>query len=165
MTEGSLRDEIEKLNKNFDEMVSKKETKKFRVPFAAKVNKKKVRDGWVSICVVNENRSIRFIKAQIKEGTVMIDGAPFLSTTDYMLNYKNRPFLIVPAWSIEPFAPQKNLDEVTEKQKMNVGFRLLLNRLKSEQIKPKANISMGMIIILLLVIGGVIYYFSRSGAA
>lgn len=163
MSEGSLRDEIDKLNKNFDDMTSKKEVKKFKLPFGGRVNKKKVKDGWASLCVVNENRAVKFIKAPIKEGTIMLDGAPVIATTDYMLNYKNRPFMIIPSWSVEPFSPSQNLDKAAAEKKLNVGMRLILNRLKSEQIKAKATFSMGLVILILIIIGAAIYYFSTGG--
>lgn len=163
MTDRTLKEEMERLNRNFEELVEKKQVKKFRMPLKGWMGGRKVKNGWATIIYVNENRSLKFMKAPIKEGTVMIDGVPFLATTDYMLNYKNKPVIIVPSWNIEPFAPQKNLDEATDKHKLNVGYRMLLNRLKSEQIKPKASISMGMIIILLVVIGGAIWYFSQGG--
>jgi len=161
--ERSLKEEMARLSATFEEMVQKKETKRFRMPFKGWMGRKKVRDGWAIILYINENRSLKFMKAPIKEGTVMIDGAPFLATTDYMLNYKNKPVIIIPSWNVEPFSPQNNLDEATQKAKLNVGYRMLLNRLKSEQIKPKASISIGMIIILLAVIGGAIWYFTKGG--
>jgi len=160
---GNLRDEIAKLNENFDELVKKKEVKKFRLPFAAKVGRKKAKDGYAAICYINENRGIKFLKAPIREGTIMINGVPHLATTNFMLHYKNKPFLIVPSWNTNPFAPAENVKEAMTEKTTTAGYRLLLNTLKSEQIKQKPKISFGIIIVILLAIAAGVYYFTQGG--
>jgi len=161
--EKTLKDEISKLNRNFEELVAKKEVKKFRLPWSSRVSKFKAKEGYASICYINENRGIKFLKAPIKEGAIIVDGTPHLATTDYMLNYKNKPFLIVPSWNTEPFAPEKNLDEAAKEKRTTYGYRLLLNVLKNEQMQSKKAVSAGMIFIILIAIVVGVYYFTRGG--
>jgi len=161
--EPSLRDEIKKLNENFSEVVKKKEAKSFFFPFKARLSKKKVSDGYASVCYINENRGVNFMRVPIKEGAIMINGVPHIATTEYMLNYKNKPLLIVPSWNVEPFSPSKNLNEAEKENKLNLGYKLILNTLKSEQIQQKKTIS-GMtifIIIIVIIIG--LYAASKGG--
>ena len=165
MERKSLREEIEELKDSVEETKHGKKKKKpdFKMPFMARVGKKKVKDGFASICYVNENKGIKFLKAPIREGVVTIEGKPHLATTDYVMNYKNKPFMIIPAWNTKPFSPMADLTKAAEDKTTTVGYRLLLNMMKSEQIKQKPAMSMGIIIILLLAIGGAVYYFTQGG--
>lgn len=162
-TELSLRDELRRLSENLEESIEKKQTKKFKLPFKGRVNKKKIKEGWASICYINENKGVNFMRVPIKEGTVLINGIPHVATPDYVLNYKNKPFMIVPSWNIEPFSPSKNLNEAQEKNKTNVGYKLILNTLKSEQIQQKPKFNIGIILIILAVIIGAIYFLNKGG--
>jgi len=161
--EPSLRDELKKLNENFAEVVKKKEAKGFWFPLRARLSKRKVREGYTSICYINENRGVNFMRVPIKEGAIIINGVPHIATTEYMLNYKNKPLLIVPSWSAEPFSPSQNLSEAAEKNKLNLGYKLILNTLKSEQIKEKPKISGMTIFIIIIVLIAVIYFLSKGG--
>jgi len=156
----SLRDEIKKMNETIGELAEKKEAKGFKLPFRARINKRRTQEGYASICYINENRGIKFLRAQINEGTVMINGVPHLASTDYMMIYKNRPFLIIPAWNTHPFSPHENMEDAIKEKRTTVGYRLLLNTLKAEQIKTGPKVSATAIIILILVIIGVFYFFS-----
>jgi len=159
----TLKDEIRKLNENFQELVKKKEAKKFRLPWKARVSKKRAKEGYAGICYINENRSVNFMKVPIKEGTIIINGTPHLATTDYMLNFKNKPFLIVPSWNTEPFSPVENLEEATANKKTTYGYRLLLNTLKSEQLETKKKVGTAIIILIILAILAGGYYLLKGG--
>ena len=101
-----LREEIEGISKKLDELTEKKKVKKFRLPFRARMGRKKIKDGYVIVCYINDNREVTFFKKPIEEGTIMHEDTPYLANTSYMLSYKRKPMLIVPSWSIEPFSPQ-----------------------------------------------------------
>lgn len=161
----TLKDEISDLNKNFSALISKKEAKNFRMPFAARVNKRKAKDGYATICYINENRDAKFMRMPIKDGAIMIEGAPHLATTDFMLTYKNKPFLIVPSWNTKPFSPKTDYEKASEEKTTTFGYRLLLNTMKGELIKAKTKISGALIfgIIVALIVGG--YFLSRGGGA
>ena len=56
------------------------------------------------------------------DGTIMVDGVPRISTIDYKLNYKGKPWVIIPEWSLKPFSSSENYEQ-TIKDKMNIeGF-------------------------------------------
>lgn len=161
----TLKEEMADFNKNFERIAEEKKTKKFKIPWRARVSKKNVKDGYATICYVNENNGVEFLKTPIQDGTIMKNGAPHLATTKYMLNYKNKPFLIVPSWNTKPFAPGQDLEDAAEKKVTTYGYRLLMNRLKSEMIKPKKQISMGLIIVIIVVIIAAGWYFTSGGGA
>lgn len=159
----TLRDEMKQLSKEYKAMVEKKEQKKFNIPFKSRVNKNKVKNGYVTICYIHDNRGIEFLKAPIKEGIIMVNDQPHIATTNYMLSFKNKPFLIVPSWNTIPFAPSQNLSEAQQKETLTVGYKLILNRLRSEQLKDKMKISAGWVIGILIVLVGGYYLLNQGG--
>lgn len=163
----TLLRELQKMNMNFQklEQISDKQKKRnFKLPWKANVGKAKVKDNWITILLVKSNRNIKFLKGQIIEHTVMVDDQPYLSTTDAVLYYKGKPFVIQPEWSVYPFIPHRHFKQTRDAKELAVGHRLMLNRMKSEQVKQKKGISMGMIIIIiLLILGGLYYLISGQG--
>lgn len=158
----SLKDEIRRLGQIIEQDKEKKQ-KKFRMPFGARVGKVKAKQNYASICYINENREVKFMKAPIKEGTIILDNCPHLATTDYLLSYKGKPFIIVPAWSTKPFSPEENYDEATKAKTTTVGYRLLLNTMKSEIVSAKKKVNATMIFILLVVIAAGAYFVFQGG--
>lgn len=159
----SIKDEIKKLNENFNVLLESGRVKGFKLPYKARLGRKKVKNDYTTICYINNNREVTFIKAPISEGTVMIGGTPRLATTDYMLSYKGKPFIIQPSWSIKPFSPADNYDDAVKTNTIAVGYRLLLNTMKSEQISAKKKIGIGFIIGALVIGAIVIYFISKGG--
>jgi|TARA_R100000093_G_scaffold35586_1_gene18797 hypothetical protein len=161
----SLKGEIRRMNENFETLVEKNQAKRFKMPWSGRVGKGKVKRNYASICYIGDNREARFMKLPIQEGTVMINGAPHLATTDFMLSYKGKPFLIVPSWNIKPFSPEENYDEATKLKTTTAGYRLLLNTMKLEQIKVKKGIGLaGGVIFAIIILGIIAYYFFNGGA-
>ncbi|MCK9371128.1 hypothetical protein M0R04_14545 [Candidatus Dojkabacteria bacterium] len=164
--ETTLRDEIRNLGRKLEnKKIEEEKHKKFKFPRVAKLTQKKSKEGYASVCFINENRDVKFLKLPIKEGSVIYNGSPYIASTDYMLNYKNKPFLIIPTWDIAPFSPQKQYDDAFEQKRLNVGYRLVLNTLKSEQIKPKASFGSAWIwiAVIALVGAGAYYLYQRGG--
>lgn len=160
----NLRDTLQKINENLETLTKEKKVKKFKLPFKAKVGKNKAKKGWITVCFIDENRCVDFFKTQIDEGVIEDKKKiPHLATTEYMLNYKNKPMLIVPAWNIEPFAPDKDHEEASQKDGLTVGWRLLANHLESEQIKHKGSANWMWIILGILAVGGLAYYGFKQG--
>lgn len=158
MEETNLKDEIKKLREVTEQALEtqkKKKEKKFRLPMKAKVNKVKAKKNYVTIMRINENGHTDFTKHQIDEGTINIDGIPKIATTDYMLYYKGNPLIILPSWSLKPFSPKENSDDIA-KQRMNAaGMKLLLNKIAQGEIKKKMQLSgkliFGVIVVLLII--------------
>jgi len=160
-TNTSLKDKIEELIELNKQTLEKKE-KKFKLPWKARLNKGNMRNNYTTVCYINENKAIDFLKVPVQEGTMMVKDAPYLAMADHMLTYKGKPFMIFPAWNTEPFSPKRNLDEAQENKTLNIGYRYLLNRMKSEVIKAKKSINVMLIVGILAAIG-LVYYVLKSG--
>ena len=162
----SLREEIKRLREIVEDTPpEKKKTTSFRIPWKAKVGTRSAKKNNVTVMTINENGQVDFIRTQIQNQVIHIDGLPRISTAEMVMRYKRNPLVILPLWSMKPFSPQDNFDDV-EKQKMNTrGHKLLLDIMKREAItgKKQFGMSWGLIIILLLVAAGVAYYYFFGG--
>jgi hypothetical protein len=161
-----IKDLLKKIAENTNQLIETKQAKKFSLPFRAKfLGKRKVRKGWTIAQILRHNGNVDFIKVKTEDGTIKIDGFPRIGTIDYQLHYKNKPWIIIPEWSLAPYNPI--IDEKTTEEKENlsmVGRRLILAKLEGEQIKQKPKMG-GMIgwIILIAIIGGVGWYLFKGG--
>ena len=93
----------------------------------------------------------------------LINGTPYITTADYMLTYKGKPFIIIPSWSIKPFSPVENYVKAIEQNDLTIGYRLLLNTMKSEVISTKKKVGMGALIIGLIVLAAGGYFLMKGG--
>jgi len=144
---------------------SEKKTKSFRIPWSARVGKNAIKRGYVTVCYVEENKGVSFFKAPIVEGIFKDKkDIPHIGTPDYILNYKNKPLIIQPSWSQYPWSPTQHFNQTIESKTSSHGWRLLANNLESTTIKPKGGMGgMGGWLMILLVLGGVAFYFLRGG--
>jgi hypothetical protein len=159
-----VRELLEKISKQQDELATTKKVKKWKLPFKGKLSKAQVSKNFATYLTIKDNKEVDFVKVPIQDGTVEIDGFPRIATADYCLTYKGKPFYILPYWSMKPFSPVENYAE-TEKEQMNMsGRRLVLAKLKNDIIKPKGKGfgSMGWII-LVVVIAAAGYYLIQGG--
>ena len=147
------------------EMVKEKKLRKFRMPGSGKVNNAKAKKNWISICYIQNNGVVRFMRAQINEGVINIDGTPHVAMTEYIMTYRNKPFIIVPEWSATPFSPRDDRDLAERERRLSIGWKLMANYLEQQQIKPKGmGGSMWIWIIVILAICGLGYWAYQSGA-
>lgn len=161
--EKSLRELIEDLNRKIEDQAERPKVKKgFKIPFKAKVGNAKAKKGWTTVLVVKENRNVRFEKQMIDEQTVVVDGIPRIVTPEETLYYNGKPFVIIPSWSVKPFSPEKNYEQTVKDQYTSQGYRLLLNALKSEAIKPKRAVS-GLLAIGIVLALAVLGYMAYKG--
>jgi len=162
--ETTVKDLLKQLVEQNNKLIDTKEAKPWKMPWKAKVNKARVRQGYVTVQIIKNNNSMDIIKAPIQDGTILIDGIPRISTAEYMLNYKNKGWIILPEWSLKPFSSVDNYDK-TEQDRMNVsGRRVVLAKLEKEAIKKtKGRFSMIGWIILGAVVLGVGYYLMKGG--
>lgn len=133
-----------------------KKSKRFKIPFKGKIGKAKVKKGWVTVMKINDNTNVSFTKLKIDEQTIMEDGIPRIATPDEVLTYKGKPMIILPSWSTKPFSATENYEKTVKDEYTAAGHRLLLNRMKSEVIKPKRSFSGAVVffIIIAVIIGG-----------
>jgi hypothetical protein len=162
--QGSLRDEIRRMNDNMEKLVNNQQTKKWSMPWGSKVSKPQVKRGWANVIYIGENREAKFVKVPIDEGVVKIDEGVHLATTDYTLTYKGKPLYIQPSWSIKPFSPEESYEKAVREHNTEAGYRLLMNKIKKEQIMAKkVGGSTVTWIIVGLVVLGVGYYLLKGG--
>lgn len=151
---GTLKDEIKKLNENFQALRDDGKVKK------VKPNKKlstgDLKSNGVLAVVVGENKEFRFEKLNIEDSTVTLNKVPRIATAEYLGTYKGKPAMIIPEWSAEPINFQKQYDQAARDKMLAVGYRLLLNRIELGAIKAKKQIKGWIVfagIIALIVVG------------
>lgn len=159
----TLKEAIIKLAEANAKAEEKPKEKKFKLPFSSRLRKGALKKGYVTVVYINDNKAVDFIKVPVSEGTTMIRDMPYLAMADHMLTYKGKPMIIVPAWNIEPFSPKQNMDEAEKEKTLNIGYRLILNKLKSEVISAKKKISWLLIGGAIVVIIGLFFLLSKSG--
>ena len=154
---------LDRIEEKLD-MIQKEEKKKktFKLPWKAKVSKKKAENGWVTVLYIKENRTMLFDKQPIDEQTIILDGVPRIVTPEETLIYKGKPFVIVPSWSTKPFSPTDNYEEAIKTGYAAQGWRLLINRVKSEAILAKKKIN-GMLIFGVIIAVIAIGYLATKG--
>jgi len=163
--EPTLKEVLLKLNSNVEKFVEQKEAKKFKLPFFARLNKKEAANGYVTVCIVRENRNVDFAKAKINEGVISIDGCPRISTTDHLLSYQGQPFLILPEWSVRPFSPTENYDKTIQEQMASAGFKLLLNAVMRGKVEDSKKFQLSGKMIFGIVVGLIVvgYLLLKGG--
>jgi hypothetical protein len=152
--------------KELKDLIKEKEEnkpKKLRLPFRAKAGKRKQKRNYVGILKINENGVITPTKQQIIEQTVMVDGIPRLATTDFVLRWnvfrpfslqKQFPLMLLPSWSVKPlkpsdledgkpFNPEEHYKESMEDGSNIKGYKLLMNRMKTETVEAKKGLGGG----------------------
>jgi len=162
-TQQSLKGMLEEIIKKQDKLIEQKKARKFILPWKAKLNRKRLKDGLITVAYINENKEIDFIRVPVFEGSVMIKGAPYIATSEYMLTYKGKPMILINAASAEPYSPSKHLEDSEKKNLSQRGYRILLNSMKSEAIKPKRKISLGFIVGSLVALLVLYYVLSNGG--
>jgi hypothetical protein len=157
----SLKDILLDMSRKIDQMPEKK--KRFKIPFKGKLGKLRIKKGWVTVMKIGSNRNITFTRVPIDEQTAMVDGTPRIMTADEVLFYKNKPLVILPEWSVKPFSPTDNYEEVIKQQYASQGYKLLLNRMKTEAINAKKKFGGPMLWIIILLVVGVGGYLAWKG--
>lgn len=133
--------------------------KKFRFPWKGKIGKGKVKKGYVSIAIINENKEISFTKKPIVDGTVTIDGqTKTIHAVDSkdILTYKSKPFIFQVKGKLNPYNPLKGAHET-------YGQPYVMARMEGDKLKVKK--SMGKIgwIIGIIIAAGIGYSIISGG--
>lgn len=164
----SLKDELRELKELIKDDKEKKKEKTPRLSFKARAGKNQQSKGYVGVWKINENGFITPSKQKIEEQTIMVDGIPRLVPPEYVLRYKQGfktfPLIILPSWSVEPFNPTKSYEQSMLSGSNTKGYKILMNKMKSETISAGKKVG-GMIkwIIGLGLAGIIIYAILTSG--
>lgn len=165
MEETNLKEKMSKIDEKLDVLLESKDKKKmFKLPSKAKLSKTKVNKNWVTICKVNENRSVDFTREPITDQTIVVDGVPRLATGEDVLNYKGKPMLILPSWNVKPFSPSENFEQSIKDKTNTQGMALLLARMKAGAIDFKKKMNIWLIVGIMAIIGVILFMVLRKPA-
>lgn len=155
----SLRDEVRDLREALETGGKKKKKhKKFRIPFSARVGKVKLRQGYLTVMIVNENKNVEFRREPVVDGTINL-GESFHSVDENdLFFYKGKPMIIQPRHRINPYNP-------IDPRKETYGHKWIMARMRTDVIKKKGAFGVGGMVIFGLIIAAIVgYYFFFGGA-
>jgi len=169
-----LQEDIKEMKEIIKSSEESKKEKKWRYPFGKKVGKSQKKKNYVTLIKINENGQLDFKKVQIDDQTFMEEGIPRLASAGYVLHHKKNPVIILPSWSVEPIAPEsekilktfdpaQNYEESLKNGSNVVGYRLLMNRMKNEQVSAKKQMGGILKWIIGLALAGIIVYAILTG--
>ena len=160
----TLKEKLEKLENKITDLEGKKsKIWNFKLPFRARLNKKNISNNWITLQYINENKEVKFIKAPIEEGVILIEGVPHVPTPESIVTYKGKPMIIQPSWNTQPFMADIDYQRAREDGTLSKGWKLILNRYKNEAIAVKKTWSSGAIVIGLIVLVIVGYVAMKGG--
>jgi len=147
----NLKERLEKLEKEKESEKVKK--RKFRLPRKGKVSKRKMRQGYITLVVMNENRNIDFRKEKLEGGSYKLDDTWHALKDSDVFFYKNKPIVLQPKHRKNPWNPFKLKNNV-------YGQKRIMARMMNDQIKVKRKMG-GAIIWIILAI--VVFYIISKG--
>ena len=155
----SLKDEIRELKEVMIEEKNKK-SKKFRLPMRAKVGKVRLKQGYVTVAIIQDNKEIAFTKEPIVDGTIKLSDKKYGDTIhavneENIFTYKGRPFIWQAKGKINPFNPLIGMNET-------YGQKYIMARMESDKITNKRNFSWGLIIIGVIAAAGLGWYLLKK---
>lgn len=148
--EKSLKDEVRELKSLIRGDPTKKK-KKFRLPFKARLSKKAVRQGYVTVAIIRENKNIDFVKEPIIDSTIKLDGDSFHSLKDEeIFYYKNKPFIFQAKSRLNPYNPLEGKNET-------YGQKYVMARMEGDKITMKKKLGLGISIGALIIVAVIAY--------
>jgi len=147
----SLKEEVLELKDMIkDNQVKKKKVKPFRLPLKAKVGNSKLKKGYLTIAVIEDNMNVDFRKEPIIDGTIKIDNTYHAVEEFDIFNYKGRPIIFQPKSKLNPYNPLRGNHET-------YGQKYVMARMEGERIVAKKQIGWGISIGIVIIIGVIIY--------
>lgn len=149
--EEEKKSRLERLEKKLDEVLEpkrKKDKKKFKLPRKAKLSKGRMKNGYVTVAIVRDNKNVDFEKVKLEDGVYILDGATYHTTDeDSIYFYKGKPIVFQ---SVKRRNPRNMLEGENE----TYGDRLIAAKLLSGRLKAKNKFGGIIIWIILAVIAG-----------
>jgi hypothetical protein len=155
----SLRDEIRELKEVMEETKEIK-SKKFKLPFRARVGKIRLKQGYVTVAIIQDNKEIAFKKEPIIDGVIKLHDKKYGDTfhaigEQDIFTYKGKPFVWQAVNKLNPFNPLTGMNET-------YGQKYVMARMESDKITQKKNWSWGLIIIGIIAVGGLAWYIFKK---
>jgi len=155
MEETTLKDELKKLNENLS-LSRSKGNKGFKIPMKARVNKKKLKEGYVTIVEIGENKNVSFTKEPIVDSTIKLKDTFHTLTSDDIFFYKGKPLIIQAKGRINPYNPLDGPNET-------YGQKYIMARMEGDKLITKKSIGWGMGIGAIVILGIIAYAILGGG--
>ena len=126
-------------------MLANSKTKEIKLPRKARVSKRKVAKGGITVAVVRDNKNVDFLKTELINGTYKIDNDTFHFTDDDSIYlWKGNPIIFQPKKRNNPVNMLKGNNET-------YGQKVIMSRMITDTIKSKKDFAMGWIIWLVVI--------------
>jgi len=158
--ERTLRDELKEIRDIVSEAEDTKKRKaprKFSLPFKARISNNRLKKGYVTVGVINENMTVDFTREPIIDGTIKLNDTFHAIEEFDIFNYKGRPFIFQPKSKINPYNPLLGNNQT-------YGQKYIMARMEGDRITSKKSIGWGVSIGVLIIVGIVIYALMTGGA-
>ncbi len=176
MNKKPIKEELEDLVKKFEEIEKeekkkKRKSKKFRLPFKARISKRKMREGYVTVLIIRDNRNIDFVKEPIIDSTFKLNDTIHALVDKNVFFYKGKPFIIQPKKKLTQYNPNESeKDKIIKKDKdpldcnnETYGQKYVMARMESDKLTLKKQIGWGMSIGVLVIVGIIVYSLFTGG--
>ncbi|KKN18653.1 hypothetical protein LCGC14_0953680 [marine sediment metagenome] len=162
----AIKDELDELIKKFEDLEGKvKKHKKFRLPLKAKISNRKMREGYVTVLIIRDNRNIDFVKEPIIDSTFKLNDTIHALEDKNVFFYKGKPFIIQPKKKLTQYSPE---NKVIEKDPLDCpnetyGQKYVMARMESDKLTLKKQLGWGMSIGVLIIVGIIGYSIFTGG--
>jgi len=145
----TIKQELKELKELIEESTAKKQ-KKFRLPYKARLNKRKLSEGYATVILINENKQVDFLKEPIIDGTIKINDTYHALKDEAILSYKGKPIIIQAKRRLNPLNPLEGKHET-------YGQKYVMARMEGDKLVSKKGIGWGISIGAIVIIGIIIY--------
>ena len=148
----------EKLDRLIDAL-DKQEEKKFKLPLGIRMNKGKLRKGFVIVQIVRTTGQVDFKVVKVDNDAIDLGKKLPLyheATAEHILHYRKYPLIIIPEWNIRPFSPRENYAKAVEAGTLTTAEKVIIAKIEGEQIKKKMAINWLWVLIIFAVLGCIV---------
>jgi len=137
----NLKEQVEEMRQTLKKMngdKSKKKKKKFKLPRKARVKKKAMKQGYVTVCVIKDNKSINFEKVPLDGGTYKLEDENLtyhLADAEDIYFYNGNPVIFQPKRKENPTNPIKMIEGEDE----TYAHEQIMDRMTGDAVKKRSN--------------------------
>jgi len=146
-----------------EEKVQDKKKPKFNLPLSVLMQQGKVRRNYAIVCIIGTNGSVNFKMLPIEDDTIKVKDTIYSASSKDILRYKKKPLLIITEWNMQPFSPSENFEEASKNGTLTSAEKLILTKMRLEAFKPKMQLNIKVILIILIVAGVGLWLLSEAG--